>query len=441
MKGKATSQYLQRHAEPIARQLPRLHRRYECAVVLPCYDEPLVALTTLFDALSDQCALLILVLNEPDSRKDDAPTASSAAVLDWFNAQKRQKLSERQDELTLYQHGELGIMVVDHCKKQSRLPHEQGVGLARKIGTDIALALYAQGAITSPMAFSTDADVVLPKNYTRDALQCLGSHQTPETQIAAATVAFKHSHSTDEKLALAQALYDQRLEYYQAALEYAGSPYAFQTVGSALIINLQHYAKVRGFPKRSAGEDFYLLNKLAKTGRVVQLQTPCIEITTRISHRTPYGTGTAVADIKAMKNPREDYLYYHPRIFSELKRVLAGLGNLAYTSEKATEKATERAQEELIPGISSACKESLEAIGFYKKLPQLLKNASTSEGRLKNLHEWLDAFRTLRFVHELRDRAWPSVAEAALLVEWQNLNPDQEQAAQFPCWCGNAISQ
>ena len=47
-------------------------------------------------------------------------------------------------------------------------------------------------------------------------------------------------------------------------MKYARSPYAFHTIGSTMAVSANHYAKVRGFPKREAGEDFYLLNKLAK---------------------------------------------------------------------------------------------------------------------------------------------------------------------------------
>ena len=47
-------------------------------------------------------------------------------------------------------------------------------------------------------------------------------------------------------------------------LGFAGSPYAYHSVGSTLAVRAEAYAIVRGVPKRAAGEDFYLLDKLAK---------------------------------------------------------------------------------------------------------------------------------------------------------------------------------
>ena len=67
-------------------------------------------------------------------------------------------------------------------------------------------------------------------------------------------------------------LYEYSLRYYVAGLTYAQSPYAFHTIGSTMAVNAEHYASVRGFPRREAGEDFYLLNKLAKVGSVHTLE-------------------------------------------------------------------------------------------------------------------------------------------------------------------------
>ncbi len=70
---------------------------------------------------------------------------------------------------------------------------------------------------------------------------------------------------------LATQLYELSLRYYVAGMKFARSPYAFHTIGSSMAVSPVHYARVRGFPKREAGEDFYLLNKLAKLGSVLEL--------------------------------------------------------------------------------------------------------------------------------------------------------------------------
>ena len=115
--------------------------------------------------------------------------------------------------------------------------------------------------------------------------------------------------------------YEQALRYYVDGLRYADSPYAFFTIGSILIFNTAAYAKVRGFPKKSAGEDFYLLNKLAKIGRIAFLSNSCVELTSRLSTRVPFGTGPAVQQIMTLSENNSPYCYYSPAVFDELKHV------------------------------------------------------------------------------------------------------------------------
>ncbi|GIR63469.1 MAG: hypothetical protein CM15mP68_1350 [Pseudomonadota bacterium] len=62
-----------------------------------------------------------------------------------------------------------------------------------------------------------------------------------------------------------------------------GSAYAYPTLGSTISVHAQSYARVRGYPKRNAGEDFYLLNKLNKLHPVQVLQQPVIEVQARLS--------------------------------------------------------------------------------------------------------------------------------------------------------------
>src|SRR5690606_17786041 len=92
-------------------------------------------------------------------------------------------------------------------------------------------------------------------------------------------------------------LYEISLRSYEYGLAYAGSPYAFQTLGSTLALNPAAYAKVRGFPKRLAGEDFYILNKLIKIGPIYLRNDRCLQIKDRPSQRVPFGTGTSVFKI------------------------------------------------------------------------------------------------------------------------------------------------
>ena len=107
--------------------------------------------------------------------------------------------------------------------------------------------------------------------------------------------------------------------------------YGFTTIGSLITVNPEHYAKVRGFPKRDAAEDFYLLNKMAKVGAVRSIQAPIVEIEARLSTRVPFGTGPALA--KILESGIEDYLFYHPMVFEELRAFLDGFSSLWSASD------------------------------------------------------------------------------------------------------------
>src|SRR6185295_2791724 len=106
---------------------------------------------------------------------------------------------------------------------------------------------------------------------------------------------FRHEATGDAALDGAHALYEVRLRYDVLGLASAGSPWAMHAIGSTLAVGVEAYAAVRGFPRRMAGEDFHLLAKLAKIGRVVRAGGEPIRLRSRSSDRVPFGTGAAVA--------------------------------------------------------------------------------------------------------------------------------------------------
>ena len=62
------------------------------------------------------------------------------------------------------------LLIIDRTQTGLVLPDDQGVGLARKIGADVALAVWAGGGIESPWIHCSDADVVFPADYFRRSL-------------------------------------------------------------------------------------------------------------------------------------------------------------------------------------------------------------------------------------------------------------------------------
>src|SRR5690606_8697368 len=193
---------------------------------------------------------------------------------------------------------------------------QHGVGLARKIGSDLAASLIQQKICADEWIYVTDADADLPDNYF--------SIQNEAYLENTSAVVFPIRHiagsETTEAVYTATCLYEQALDYYMRGLRWSGSPYAFPTVGSAMAIRAKSYCEARGFPKKAGGEDFYLLNKLAKLGRILFFENIEIKIESRLSTRVPFGTGPAVEKILSLENPAEEYSYYAPEVFQALKQ-------------------------------------------------------------------------------------------------------------------------
>ncbi len=284
---------------------------YDHALVIPARKERPDALRAVWqclDARVCETSLVVLVINA--ARDDEKETLDLLAQL-----RDPRNLIATRDNLTALHAGagRPDILLVDRCSAGRTVPGRQGVGLARKIGADIALELIVREKVASRLIYTTDADVQLPGEYFEAGRGNSG--------VAAILYPFGHDAGTGTKLPAC--LYETAMLYYVAGLKWAGSPYAFTTVGSTIAVDADHYAMVRGMPKRSAGEDFYLLNKLAKTGHIRQLADPIISIGARDSDRVPFGTGAALAKIAALDDPAQDFRFYDPRIFEQLVR-LAG---------------------------------------------------------------------------------------------------------------------
>ena len=111
--------------------------------------------------------------------------------------------------------------------------------------------------------------------------------------------------------------YELYLRYQELAWGYAGSPYAYPAIGSAMACTARAYAASGGMNRRQAGEDFYFLQQLAKTGKIGRIWETTVRPSGRASHRVPFGTGRKVGAFAA--DPDEAYLTYHPESFQVLQ--------------------------------------------------------------------------------------------------------------------------
>ncbi|HDY82732.1 MAG TPA: hypothetical protein ENH48_07225 [Halieaceae bacterium] len=396
----ALQRYLQRHIEAGLPPSPHNEPHWRHVLVIPAYRESAALLRNLTRLPPGMGrTLVILVLNRPDTDHDtQANTLLRAAVHELAIANKQ---PYKPVIYALNTHTDLHVHDMENPGgpfPDATIPTAQGVGLARKTGCDIALKWMSEGAISGKWIHSTDADALLPQAY----FQQLGSGNQ---QAVAAVYPFRHIPGADQKCNEATALYELRLHHYVLGLEYAGSPYACHTLGSCLAVKAGAYAQVRGFGKRAGGEDFYLLNKLAKLGPVVKLTGKCIKLQSRHSHRVPFGTGPAVEKIAGSAHPVDLVLFYHPQCFAALRALLTVAPDLQQTEAEGLSGLL--SQQGLEQSLARACSKVLEAMGLEAGLTHCRRQGKSPEQFLRQFHQWFDGFRSMKFIHAMRDAGWP----------------------------------
>lgn len=408
---KAIHQYLSRHAEPEAQLAERLAGRFGHVLVVPAYGER----ESLFQLLGSVPqgprgpVLILLVLNA---------RANSEEKVHKANAEARGRLAA---DLSLA--AELSpdpparafatdggtLLLIDRADTGHYLPDVQGVGLARKIGDDIALALHASGRLSSPWIHNTDADALLPSD-------CFDQISRVRAGTACAVYFFDHRFGEDTALAQAARLYEISLRYYVLGLAWAGSPYAYQSMGSCLAIAPAAYAAVRGFPRRNAAEDFYILNKLAKVGPIARLAGAPLLLEGRASDRVPFGTGRAVRDMATSRHGLESFRLYHPLIFAhlaawlEVLRAVARSGGSIEAALQTLPKGSPFFRADLLEDV-------LGRLGAFTAIREAVARSSDEQTLLRHLHTWFDGFKTRKLVHGLRDGGLASLPWRKAIAE------------------------
>lgn len=296
------------------------------------------------------------------------------------------------------------IAYIDAASPGHELPAKQGVGLARKLGLDWGLALFHRSGVHNAALCSADADTLVEPDY----LEAIGGWRD-KSDAWGAIVDFAHQPGATPEEIRAITEYELFLRYHVLGLASAGSPYAYHAMGSAMICTPQAYAAVAGMARRQAGEDFYFLQKLAKTGPIHRIDSTTVHPSARPSWRVPFGTGRRVTT--RLREEGAPFLAYHPGSYAILGAWLAHAGRHITEGTSPTKDAG---------AIAEPLAAFLEAQQFESAWEQICRNANSVPQRLAQFHRWFDAFRTLKLMHFLRDNGyteWELPAAATHLLE------------------------
>jgi len=286
---------------------------------------------------------------------------------------------------------------IDAASPGNELPSWGGVGLARKIGCDSVLALLLEFTTPSNLRdfvfFSLDADTLTSPDYLDTA-----GKELRNSQCAGGVISFKHQQADSAEEQAAIDAYEAFLHYYVAGLRWAGSPYAFHTIGSCLCFTADGYIRASGFPaRRQAGEDFYFCIELVKAGGICDIQKTMVFPSARISQRVPFGTGRRMAD--AIVNGNNNFLMYDFRVFVCVRELLTTVST--YLGEGA---------DRIYASLKNpATIDFLDTRGFPVIWERFHSQYKTKPAILSAFHRWFDGFVTLKYIHWLTEKEWPRV--------------------------------
>ena len=297
----------------------------------------------------------------------------------------------------------LKIAYVDASSPGSELPDKNGrVGLARKIGLDMALKAFNYEKPGVKLLFCLDADTVVERNYLSAVRRFF-----EKEKATAAVVAFQHQDADDPSVQAAICCYEIFLRYYVLGLSYANSMYAFHSIGSTIACTADAYVAVRGMNRREAAEDFYFLNKLAKIGSVGLVNTTRVYPSARPSNRVPFGTGQRV--IRFLEGGQDEYMLYDPKVFSILRKWLQLM--LSCLDKDAGEILI------LAEKIHPLLESFLMANNFSVIWHRLKENSKSSDGLYRQFLFWFDGFKTLKLIHHLTENGISRIKMFTALTE------------------------
>ena len=344
-------------------------------IVVPAYDEP--GISGLLDSLAHcdepECAVEVLVIiNAPQ----DAP-----------------RLSIENNRLT--------IKNIESWKMQNKdcffrlfyiaadtVVRGWGVGMARKTGMDEAARRFNITGNPGGVILNIDADCTVDPSYLKAVYEDLYLRK----DRSACSIYFEHPLSG---IVLQQSfysyitLYELHLRYYYQALAFAGFPFVFHTVGSAMAVKALAYVRAGGMNRRQAGEDFYFIQKLVPAGGFFYLNTTTVFPSPRASNRVPFGTGASMARMNA--GEEDQYYSYNLQAFRDL-RIMFGLLDIIYDTD--------------VSRLSSVYQRLPESIKMFtvidewtNKLAEIKNNTSALPSFKKRFFGWFNMFRVVKYLN------------------------------------------
>jgi hypothetical protein len=286
---------------------------------------------------------------------------------------------------------DLEVRIIDRASEGRGWPPKRGgVGYARK---EIMDAVCTE-ANPHDLIVSLDADTLAPPGYLQSLVAAFARHP------AACGISARYFHplTDDEEVTRAMLGYEIYMRFYALNMWRIKSPYSFTALGSAIALPVRVYRQLGGLTPRSSSEDFYLLQKMTKHGRVLHWSDAPVAPATRKSWRVPVGTGQAI--VAACEGTYSDrYPLYSPELFDRVHHTTEAFPDLFADSVETP-----------LDGFLR------EKTGTEDPWQPLRENHKTLERFVRACHQRLDGLRILQYLKAEYRRA-PS-DDSATLADW-----------------------
>ena len=272
-------------------------------------------------------------------------------------------------------------MILDYYSKGNELPNKEGgVGVARKIGMDYCLRYSNQDSLL----FCLDADTLISKDYLSKIIQFYY-----KTDFKTCVIKFSHQKSPDKKIEKAIRLYEQTLYNIADQIKKCKSPYGYVSMGSTIVCKVKAYVAVGGMSKKSAAEDFYFMQSLAKYHSIHFINDCLVYPSSRLEMRVYLGTGFRLLQFN--ENNFFLDLDFSENCFITIKKIITFV-------EKNYKISYNIFLKELNKNFDDKICNFLNNHDLKKIWNKINRNAKTKKQFMIFFHQWFDALKIMQLL-------------------------------------------
>lgn len=354
----------------------------DMVVVIPCYDE------------SDLCATL------QNLRACDVPAAKvlvAVVVNSGVNSEREVVLQNRKtyDETLAFAKQNNSDRLRFFPFIFENLPRKHaGVGLARKIGMDLAVEHFLRNQNPEGIVISLDADCTVSPNFFTGIFSAYRQSE----KLCCTVQNFRHRvENNHSRLENAIRQYERHIRYFSQMLRQIEFPYYFHTIGSAFSVAADAYVRVGGMGRQQGGEDFYFLQKVFALEKSKRLDDVFVYPLARFSDRIPFGTGPALQ--KIIDAPDGKLRTYSIESFLALKSL--------FDLRKSFFKQDSQFVAEKISALHPAVVQFAEETNTIDDIDDCNRNSATPKNFEKRFFHHFNAFKIIKFLNFSHESHFP----------------------------------